>query len=345
MYTMWSKIEIIKSYIRDANDAAADEAFDKLFTEFSGQPTLPKEIYQIVDEYAHAGRYDKADQLYQHVIDNWPEAKQAGLEHIGVAEINVLSFIDSGKDTAAQEALDSLIDDFNEHPDLAWTLDGIAGRYEKAQKYDEARNIYKKIVTDYNDTDYSFTAQKKIAILEIKAGDDPNAQAALDTLIADFNDHPDLPEAVFVIGEKYYYKAFIYKKEGLDTKAKDCFRKALAIWESITELPPNAVYPAQAYLFSGVCYRRLGQHQTAIEYYQKVVDDWPDYEDRWYALFLIGRCYEQLKDNGDVEKSVANAHIQAAYEQVLQEYPDCQAAKAADNWLKYYVKPSQGGQK
>jgi hypothetical protein len=98
---MWSKVEIVKSYIRDANDAAADEAFDKLLTEFSGQPTLPKEIYQIVDMYAMAGKYDKADQVYQHVLNNWPEAKQDGLGHIGVAEINILDLIDSGNDAAA----------------------------------------------------------------------------------------------------------------------------------------------------------------------------------------------------------------------------------------------------
>jgi tetratricopeptide (TPR) repeat protein len=229
---------------------------------------------------------------------------------------------------------------------LAWTLDGIAGRYEKAQKYDEARNIYKKIVTDYNDTDYALTAQKKLAVLEIKAGDDPKAQAALDSLIADFNDQPDLPEAVFIIAEQYYNKAFFYKKEGLDTEMKDCFQKTLAICERIiTELPPNALYPAQAYLLSGECYRKLAQLQTAIEYYQKVVDDWPDYEKRWYAVFLIGNTYHKLGDSGDVEKSVANDHTQAAYEQVLKEYPDCQAAAAAQNWLKYNVKLSEGEQK
>ena len=49
-------------------------------------------------------------------------------------------------------------------------LDGIAGRYEKAKKYEEAKSIYQDIVTDYPGTDYALTAQKKIAILDIKAG-------------------------------------------------------------------------------------------------------------------------------------------------------------------------------
>jgi len=258
MYMMWSKIEIIKSHIRDANDAAADEAFNKLLTEFSGQPTLPKEIYQIVDEYAMAGRYDKADQIYQHVLVNWPEAEQAGLEHIGVAEINLLSLIESGNDTAASEALDSLIADFNEHPDLAWTLDGIAGRYEKIQKYDEARSIYRKIATDYNETDYAFTAQKKLAVLEIKAGDDVAAQAALELLITDFNDHPDLPEAVFVVGEQYYSEAYRLENEGYYEQAKEYFRKAIVIFERIIQEFPGSTNAGYARHLIVDCLNRFG---------------------------------------------------------------------------------------
>ena len=33
----------------------------------------------------------------------------------------------------------------------------------------------------------------------IEGGNDTEAQEALDSLIADFNDHPDLTEAVFVL--------------------------------------------------------------------------------------------------------------------------------------------------
>lgn len=344
MYTMWSKVEIIKSYIRDANDAA-DEAFNTLLTDFSRQPTLPKEIYQVVDEYALAGRYDKAGRLYNHVLDNWPEARQAGLKHIGVAEINLLSLIDSGNYTAARDTLDTLIADFNDHPDLAWTLDGIAERYEKAEQYGQARSIYQKIVTDYNETDYALTAQKKRTILEIKVGDDIAAQVALELLITDFNDHSDLPEAVFVVGEQYYNRAFQYKKEKLEAEAKDNFRTAIAVWERvITELPPSTVAP-DCYNFIAVCYDRIGKYVTAIKYYQQVLDDWPDYQYACSVQFRIGQCYQRLRDAGSLSKSEADIAIRAAYEAVVRNYPDCPATPAARNWLNYNSKSAEGGQK
>jgi len=342
-HTMWSKVEIVKSHIRDANDVAADEAFGELLSEFSGQATLPKEIYQIVDEYAMAGRYDKADQVYQQVLSNWPEAREYGLGHIGVAEINILDLIDLENYPAAKEALGNLIVDFNDHTNLAWTLDGIAGRYEKAQKYEEARSIYQKILADYNETDYAFTTRKKLAILEIKAGDDVAAQEALEVFITDFNDHPNLPEAVFVVGEQYYSKAIRYKFGENNVEREKGFIKAIAVWEIIIKQPTSPITP-QAYNFMAICHDRLGQYEIAIKYYQKVLDDWPDYKHACYSQYQIGRCYERLKNTGTLTKSEADPLIRTAYEAVVKNYPDCSSVKAAQNWLDYNKKPVKGGQ-
>jgi tetratricopeptide (TPR) repeat protein len=280
-YTMWSKVEIVKSHIRDANDIAADEAFGELLAEFSGQPTLPKEIYQIVDEYVMAGSYDKADQVYQQVLDNWPDAREAGLEHIGVAEINVLSLIESGNDTAAREALDILIADFNEHPDLAWTLDGIAGRYEKVQKYDEARSIYQKIVTDYNETDYAFTAQKKLAILEITAGDDIAAQAALEILIADFNDHTELPQTLLSISEQYFYR--------------NNYQRATELWELMLSKYPESSVIEEILYFLAVCYEKLKDDPNATKYYTKLVEQHTNGRYAYRAPYSLALIYRRQK--------------------------------------------------
>jgi len=335
MYTMWSKIEIIKSHIRDANDAAAREAFDKLLSEFPDQPTLPKEVHQVLGKYANRGGYDKAVQLYRHMLEKWPEAAEhAALAQMGLAEINVLSLIDSGKNTEARQALDTLIADFNDHPDFAWTLDSIAARFERANKFGQARSIYRKIVADYNKTDSALTAQKKLAVLEIKAGDQVATQAALDTLIADFNEHPDLPEAVFVVGEQYYNWASQCKKTGLLAKEKDILLKTIAVWERIiTDLSSSPITP-QAYYMSARCYERIGQYEDAIDYYSIVVDNWPDYERAWNAQFLIARCFDRLARSGSIPRADAAPIIRQACEKLIINYPDSMAVGAALNLLK-----------
>jgi tetratricopeptide (TPR) repeat protein len=264
MYAMWSQVELVYSHIRDGNDTGADEAFGNLLTLFADQPTLPKEIYQVGDEYAKALRYDKAELLYQYVIANWP------------------------------------------------------------------------------DGEYEMWARTGIIKLDICLGNDANVQPALDELIADFNDQPALPEAVFVIGESYYNKAFRCKKEDLDIEAKENFRKAIAVWVIITDLPSSATIP-EAYNFMAVCYVQLGEYEAAIKYYKLVLDNWPDYQHVCYARFQIGHCYERLKNAGTVMKSEADPLIRTAYEAVVNNHPDCPLVKIAQNWLDYNKELLEGG--
>lgn len=146
----------------------------------------------------------------------------------------------------------------------------------------------------------------------------------LDNLIADFTDHQDLPEAIFTVGEKYYYEATSKRKNGVTDQVKESYAKALAVWQKIiTELPIDPTYTAHAYYFSAACYRRLGEHADAIQYFQTVVNEWPKYQYAWSAQCLIGECYEKLRDSGSLSESEANRKIEEAYQKVVENYGDC----------------------
>jgi tetratricopeptide (TPR) repeat protein len=218
------------------------------------------------------------------VLNNWPEAKQDGLGHIGVAEINILDLIDSGNDAAAQQALDNLIADFNEHPDLAWTLDGIAGRYEKVEKYAEARGIYQKIIADFNETDYALTAQKKLAILEITAGDDIAALEALDTLIADFNDHPELPQTLLLISEQYFYR--------------HNYKRATELWELMLSKYPESSVIGEILYPLATCSERLKESQNAIKYFTTLIEQYPNGPYAYRAPYKMALIYRRRKQYG-----------------------------------------------
>ena len=253
MYAMWSQVEIVYSHIRDGNDTGADEAFGKLVTLFAEQPTLPKEIYQVGDEYAKVLNYDKAGALYQYVIANWP------------------------------------------------------------------------------DTEYEMWAKSGIIKLDIYFGNDANVQPALDQLIADYNDHPALPEAVFQIADEYYNKAIRHTKERRNNQANDFYLKAIAVWQKmIQELPLSAKYTPRAYYCSAVVYsQELGEYLKGIEYYQIIVDNWPDYKYAWHAQYFIGKYYEKLRDSGSLPESEANPKIEQTYEAVIKKYPDSKSAPYA----------------
>jgi TolA-binding protein len=83
----------------------------------------------------------------------------------------------------------------------------------------------------------------------------------------------------------------------------------------------------------GQCYDKLSEYEKSIEFYSKVVNDYPDYDRAWYALFMVGRNYERLQKAGAVSKTQAEQQIKAAYKQLLEKYPDCETANIASRWL------------
>ena len=132
-----------------------------------------------------------------------------------------------------------------------------------------------------------------------------------------------------MLGEEYYYKA---TEAGADpnskAEAKDYYRKAKGVWERIITEPadPNAEITKDAYYFTGVCFRRMGEWEEAVAYYQKVVDDWPNYKYAWSAQYLIGNCYEKLRDSGSLPESEAEPLIEQAYKLVIENHPECSLA-------------------
>ena len=157
--------------------------------------------------------------------------------------------------------------------------------------------------------------------------------AGFDRLIADFNDHPGLPQTIFRIGEEYYNKASQKKNEGLKAESENCLQNAITVWGKIIPLESHTIYPAHAYYFSATCYRRLGQHEKAINYYQAVVDKWPKYEYAWLALLRTVHTYEYLKTSGAMPEAEANGKIQSVYERILAEYPESSAANETHRWF------------
>jgi tetratricopeptide (TPR) repeat protein len=403
MYAMWSQVEIVYSYIRDTNDiAATDAAVDKLLTVFSKQPTLPKEIYQIADVYGKAGRYDKAIQLHNYNVDNFPANQYAMLSQIDIvysscirdtndtavdaavdklltifsgqptlpericevakkldgakktekalllhwynvdhfptdmyamwSQVEIVYFqIRDGNDAGADEAFDKLVTLFADQPTLPKEIYQVGDEYAKALNYDKAGALYHYVIANWPDTEYEMWARTGIVKLDIYLGNDANVQPALDELIADFNDQPALPEAVFVIGEQYYNQAFSDMNEGLSAEAAKNFQKTVAVWEKIIQqLPASAAYTPRFYYITAVVYsQELSQYTKGIEHYQRIVDDWPDYEFAWHAQYFIGMYYERLLKSGGIEESEALQKIEQSYIEVVENYTDSKSAPHA----------------
>jgi tetratricopeptide (TPR) repeat protein len=291
-------------------------------------------IWDTGQYYRDLKKYEMANKLYQHVVKTSPES-----EHALWAQADLIkSYLALGDDPNAEAAVKKLLSEFSGNRYKPRAIHDTAWEYRKSGNYGRANELDQYVIDHWPADEQVMWAKMDMAKTDIVLGNDAAAEKTINILIADFNNHPDLPTAIFMLGEEYYNKAFNTKGDpnSPDAKPEEYYRKALAILERIIkELPPSAT-TANAYNFAADCYRRLGQYEKAIEYYQKIVDNWPDYEYAWNALFLLGRSYEDLKESGVISKSQADPKIKAAYEQLLKKYPDCKAARIARRWLNQY---------
>ncbi len=325
----------ILSLIDSKDYTEAQAVLDNLVADFGDRPDMPEALHTIAGRYELPGKYEEAKSLYEQIVELYPDSPYAAKARFDGPEINVFFLIASKKYAEAQEAIDKLTADFPKYPGLPGSLYWFAKRLDSAGQYEQAGNIYQQVAWQYPDDAHAAKAliavSKVDALSLIQSGDDAAAEKVLDNLIADFNDNPDLPEAVFAIGEKYYYKAFEDPRRCIIVKSQQHLNKAKDIWERIIAQWPQSqsIGLKHAYYFSAACYRRLGEYENAIEYYQKLIRDCPDYAFTWIAHYLMGECYEKLRNSGSLPVSEADPKIEQAYKALVEKYPDRGLAKPA----------------
>jgi TolA-binding protein len=328
---------------------AADKALDKLVVDFAGHPDLPDTLCQIAKGYQWGNKYEKAKELYRYIVQNYPENPYADKANLGLVRVEVLSLIVSQDFGRAEDVLDNLITDFSEHPDLPDTLYWIAERYRWSDKYEKAKELYKQIIQEYPESSAAEEARQQFEVVVdgidvfalIESGREQEAQDAINRLMANPVDDENSEISaytVFLCGDRYYAKGLQKTEQGLKDEAAVDFIKAIDIWGLMIQQLPACESKAHAYYRSANCYVDLGQYDRALEKYTELLENYPDYYLAWDAQFKIGRCYQKLKNKGNVDRLVADAHTKAACEQVLEKYPDCPAAKAAENWINKHAK-------
>jgi len=151
-------------------------------------------------------------------------------------------------------------------------------------KYDRAAELYQYVIDNWPKTEHEMRAKTGIAKLNISLGNDAAVEATIDSLIADFNDHPTLPQAIFSIAEKYFYNGN--------------YRQAIDLWQLVrTDYPDCPLNHEIPYLLA-TCYERLKDYAEAAEYYTIVVEQYPDSPYAYRAPYRLGIMYRRLRDYG-----------------------------------------------
>lgn len=336
----YSRTQVL-SLIASHDYTEAQTALNQLITEFSGDADLPETLYWVGRGFGWSNRYEEEKSAYQQLAQNYPESQYASKALLGHSRAHVQSLIMSEEPNQAQEALDELIVNFSGHNDLPYTLYSIAIRWVWSGDFSAAEGLYEQISQQHAGTQFAQKAQADLSITQdgigifalIESGQDQAAQSAINQLVTNFNSHELLPHTIFACGERYYKRAHDKRNGGYENEAGQDFSKAIEMWEMIIEELPASNTTPEGYYHIALAYRQLGEYDLAIENYTKVVEAYPDYRLAWDAQFMVGNCYEKLLKAELLSRPTARPLITSAYEAVLEKYPDCKAAGAAQHRL------------
>jgi tetratricopeptide (TPR) repeat protein len=323
---------VVISNIALGNQVAAQAAVDKLISDFKiNAKEIAEAIDNVADEFRHnkMGKYTTAKQLYQYISTSWPTADYAVEAQSDVVRCSVLL----GDEAGARSAIDKLLADFGGRTNVANEIVDIANQYRILDMFDKALPLHEYILSHWPESNSAVDSQMSAVISNIGLGDDPKAQAAYDDMLASFGDDPQLLKSMLFFAKAYTMRGAALSNSSDLVGADQCYRKGLAIWEKILNDFPPTSYTPEVCCSMGRCHRELGEYQESIDFYQKVVDYYPDYPFAWHALFMVGRTYESLGESGFIYESEAKAKTEHAYKQLLEKYPDCKAARIARSWL------------
>jgi TolA-binding protein len=307
-YALTAHKNLVISYITAKRDNEAQQALDKLAADFAGHSGLPEALYEIAKRYEQSKEYEKAGQLYQQIVQKYPNSSSADKARIAGSRIGVLFYIELKKDDAADAALNSLIADFNDNPELPESIYDIARRYERAKKYEKAKGLYQQIVQQ--EPESSAAGRAKLAVkradvmLLIESGEPNAVQTAIDGLIADYAGHQDLALSLYDIANKGYEREKKYQQ------AKDVYQRIMQLCPDSPEAGGAPLNIAKVQIFGLI---EAGEYDEATGAIDRLIVDFSGHSGLPAIVYSIARAYERA-GKYELAKKI--------YQQIAQQYQE-----------------------
>jgi tetratricopeptide (TPR) repeat protein len=344
-------------YGRRATDQEVIASIDKLINDFNDDAGLAGAVYWISKEYewtkgtslSRSTWFNAPNSVYQQIMQKFsdtPYGQQAELDQKRLTHrmkiFNLMKEADqnavdlSGEAQAKTDtAIEQMVNDLSGRPEVAGELYWIACGYEEKDNGPQAMRTYERIVQQYPDTPEANRAaldiQRRVITDLINAGDVNGSEVLMDEFAAEFKEHPYAGSCLGRVAIGYYKKGLTLKFEERQYEtANEYFERAGEVYQKIImnnlEKGKDAGY---LYYYYAATYQQLGQWEEAIENFQIVVDDYPDFEYVCGAQAGVGWCYEAMVKEGKIPKEQAEPIIEQAYTTVLTKYPDCYIAHYA----------------
>jgi TolA-binding protein len=149
---------------------------------------------------------------------------------------NILSLIEASKFSEARIATEKMTIEFTGSANLPVMLYWVAGRFQRFDRFEDAKQIYEQITRDFPDSPWAKKARMGSAMTEaislVVSGKYVEAKAVTDKMASDFAGNPDLAEMLYWISGRF--------------QAFDRFEDAKQICEQIVRDYPESSWVKKA---------------------------------------------------------------------------------------------------
>jgi tetratricopeptide (TPR) repeat protein len=159
-------------------------------------------------------------------------------------------------------------------------------------------------------------ALDRLTLTEALDNNDLDIGEIISKFIDDHNSLPNLSGELAKVIEHYNIL------NGLTwTKERNIFlNKKLIILEKIIEKVPDSYSKINFYKMSADLLKTRDTLK-AIEYCQKILGTWPEYDEKGEILWSLGSCYNTLMAKKIIDRESIEPLMRETYEKVVRDYP------------------------
>ena len=180
--------------LRDT-EAAADAAW-RMIVDFADHEWMPLAAVQMGEEFAKAGRSEIAMDIYQYMVENHADRKEAAWAQKNIC----IMLIEAGDEPAAAAAIETLATQFKAASTTPESLLAVGDKYCDLKQFDRALEIYTHAAAGESNALYAQKA-KCLALLQMK--DITAAADAAWRMILDYPDDERMPLAAVQLADAF----------------------------------------------------------------------------------------------------------------------------------------------
>jgi len=252
-------------------------------------------------------------------------------DDIKQAQQNICNIIDINNLDAARSAADNLIADFSNNKDLPEEIYWTIRHCEWKDKFDEAKRLYQLLLQNYPDSPFTGTAKLGIARCDamalVMSKNFDLAKTAFNNLSSDFAGNPDMPESLYMIGERFEWQwQFENEKSVFQLIINNCSGSPFASRAQIGI--------ARANILSFIVAKDFIKFDKGLD---KLFVNYANNPDLAQSAIIIGEWFykDGLSQEKDGLKDEAKGNFERAvkvWDRVINELPDSNLIPEACCW-------------